>query len=201
VHIWFRSEPEAGWEQQEILDAGLTLGIGPAGRLEFAPGASERAPAVIMPFHENRVRRAALLTRGTPEPCLLNGFPPLAAAVLEDRDELVVGREVAYSAAVLEDRDELVVGREVAYFGSFGAAVGERFAEAAGPAPCARCKGAIAPGDAVTRCPACRAPHHEGALAGEPDEVRRCFSYFGEPCAACGRSAAELVWSPEEVWR
>jgi hypothetical protein len=182
VHIWFRSEPEAGWEQQEILDAGLTLGIGPAGRLEFAPGASERAPAVIMPFHENRVRRAALLTRGTPEPCLLNGFPPLAAAVLEDRDELVVGREVAY-------------------FGSFGAAVGERFAEAAGPAPCARCKGAIAPGDAVTRCPACRAPHHEGTLAGEPDEVRRCFSYFGEPCAACGRSAAELVWSPEEVWR
>ena len=187
MHIWFRTEPkrEHGWEQKEIPDAGLTLAVDPSGRLEAASGVSDRAPAVIMPFHENRVRRAALLTRGAAEPCLLNGFPPLAVAVLEDRDELVVGREVAY-------------------FGSFGAAVGERFAEnaqKAGPAFCARCKRAISAGDEVTRCPACRAPHHEGALAGESDEIRRCFSYFGEPCAACGRSAAELVWSPEEVWR
>jgi hypothetical protein len=180
--MWFRSESEHCWQQEEIPDVGLTLAVDPAGRLEFAPGVTGRAPAAIVPFLENRVRRAALLTRGAAEPCLLNGFPPLAVAVLEDRDELVVGRAVSY-------------------FGSFGAAVCERFAEAAGPAPCARCKGAIAAGDEVTRCPACRAPHHEGTLADEPDEVRRCFSYFGEPCAACGRSAAELVWSPEEIWQ
>jgi hypothetical protein len=190
VHIWFRREPQSqsdsqsqsGWQQQEIPDAGLTVAIGESGRLELTSGVSDRAAAVIVPFRENRVRRAALLTRGAGESCLLNGLPPLTAAVLEDRDELVVGREVAY-------------------FGSFGAPVGEPFAEAAGPAPCARCKGAIAAGDEVTRCPACRAPHHEGRLAEEPDEVRRCFSYYDEPCAACGRSAAELVWSPEETSR
>jgi hypothetical protein len=111
----------------------------------------------------------------------LNGFPPLAAAVLEDSDELLIGREVAY-------------------FGAYSTPVNERFTDGADEAFCARCKRRLAPGDEVMRCAACHAPYHEGALAEKPGEIRPCFSYFGEPCTSCGRSAEELVWSPEEVW-
>jgi hypothetical protein len=149
--------------------------------MEIAPGVSDRALAAIVPFQESRVSRAALLTRAAGRTCLLNGFPPLAAAVLEEQDELIVCGQVLY-------------------FGAHGIAVKEHFVERGEPARCPRCKGGISAGDEVTRCPACRAAHHEGALAQKPGETRRCFSYFGEPCAACGRSAEELDWSPEEVW-
>ena len=114
-------------------------------------------------------------------PCLLNGFPPLAASVLEERDEVIVGGEVLY-------------------FGAHGLAETERFVAEDAPVRCSRCKAEIKGGDEVARCPACRAVHHEGALAERPEEVRSCFSYFGEPCAACGRTIEEFRWSPKEVW-
>ena len=122
-----------------------------------------------------------LLTRAGGVTCLLNGFPPLAATVLEERDELIVDGQVLY-------------------FGAHGLAVTERFVAEGAPALCPRCKAEIAAGDEAARCPACRAVHHEGARAEKPEESRRCFSYFGEPCGACGRSVEDLLWSPEEVW-
>ena len=82
MHLWHRDESLRGWEQAGIPAAGLSLGYGPTGRLETAVGVSRRALAVIVPFVHNRVRRAALVTCAGAEPCLLNGFPPLAAAVL-----------------------------------------------------------------------------------------------------------------------
>jgi hypothetical protein len=186
MHIWRRHDPEChgpecGWEREEISDTGLSLGCTSAGGLEVAPGVSEDAPAVIVPFEENRVWRAALLTRAGRVTCLLNGFPPLAATVLEERDELIVDGQVLY-------------------FGAHGLAVREHFVAEGTPALCPRCKVEIAAGDEVARCPACRAVHHEGALAERPEESLRCFSYFGEPCGACRRTVEELRWSPEEVW-
>jgi hypothetical protein len=181
MHIWRREESECRWEREEIPDAGLSLECGHDGRLGITPGVSDRALAAIVPFEESRVWHAALLTRTAGGACLLNGFPPLAAAVLEERDELIVGSQVFY-------------------FGAHGVAVKEHFVEGDEPARCPRCKGGITAGDAVMRCPACRAAHHEGALEQTPGEIRRCFSYFGEPCAACGRSAEEVGWSPEEIW-
>jgi hypothetical protein len=183
MHIWHRQglACESEWEREEIYDAGLSLGCTSEGRLEIAPGVSEDALAMIVPFEENRVWRAALLTRAGGGPCLLNGFPPLAASVLEERDELIVGGEVLY-------------------FGAHGLAETERFVAEDAPVRCPRCKAEIQSGDEVARCPACRAAHHEGALAERPEEVRACFSYFGEPCAACRRTMEEFRWSPEEVW-
>jgi len=189
MHIWRREESESaesesaasGWEREEIPDAGLALGPGREGRLEIAAGVADRAVAVVVPFQENRVWRAALLMRAGGGACLLNGYPTLAAAVLEERDELIVDGHVLY-------------------FGAHGRAVTESFPEGGDAALCPRCRGEIAAEDEVMRCPACRAAHHEGALAEKPEEIRQCFSYFGEPCAVCGCSAEELHWSPEEVW-
>jgi hypothetical protein len=149
--------------------------------MEIAPGVSDRALAAIVPFLERRVWRAALLTPAAGGACLLNGYPPL-------------------SAAVLEERDELIVGGQVLYFSAHGIAVKEHFVETGEPVRCPRCTDALSAGDEVMRCPACRAVHHEGVLAQQPEEIRCCFTYFGEPCAACRRSAEELDWSPEEVW-
>ena len=95
----------------------------------------------------------------------------------------------------LADRDAIrIPGLATMYYSTERLACVEPFA---GPEQiyCARCRLAIAEGDASVTCPQCGVVHHEHGAEG-----RNCFTY-AETCALCDQptdlESADYQWTPE----
>lgn len=165
---------EGTWQPLE-LDAACHIAIDGEGQVEIVDDDPGNAASIVA-FTENGRPRAALVSRPD-SGVTLNGFRPLGVAVLEDRDVIAVRGERLHFAA-------------------YGPAQRIEFPPAERRTDCVRCKRPLRAGDAVARCQACGALHHEGRLAGS-QEQRLCLSYDAA-CGACFRRAADLMWSPDD---
>lgn len=117
-----------------------------------------------------------------------------AAIVPEDFALLHNGQPVPARLRVLAHGDLLAAEAAApVFFSSEETACIETFAGTE-PISCPRCKGEIARGQAVVRCPDCGVVHHEL-------EDRNCWTY-AQTCALCPQPTAletGLRWSPEAL--
>jgi hypothetical protein len=136
---------------------------------------AERGRAAILPFSENGAPRAALISAaGTG--VTVNGYPPLGAVVLEDRDEVAINGTL-FVFVTRSPTEALPFPQSD---------IGER---------CGRCKRPLRVGETAIQCPACRAWHHtdfDGVTARGD-----CWGYDPR-CGGCQRERATLIWSPVE---
>jgi hypothetical protein len=173
MHLWKRVDTQEGWVSVDVAPEGVAF---VEGGVEAGAG-RERALALVVPFDENGVERAALLMSPSAGSTIrVNGSRPLGGlCVLRDRDEISIDGRVYYvTRRTTLDPAPLPAG--------------------VGSTQCSRCSDLIGPGDMAVRCPACAGWHHEGARSdGEP---RSCWTYDAE--CVCGVEHEGLVWRPGE---
>jgi len=172
MNLWVKRDC---WSRVDIPNQ-ARLVDGDVAEVAFGDGPGSAAACVVA-FVENGVQRAALITSAA-SGVFLNGYRPLGVAVLEDHDEIAAGSERFYFAA--RSPSEVMP-----------------FPQSATETRCARCKQPLHVGDLAVRCAACSGWHHEGPLAGAPDQLRECWTY-DPACGACGRQRETLLWTPEE---
>jgi len=182
VQLWNRKEPRR-WERVPV-GGGVRIGLDDDGRVVIGEDVA-RSVATIVPWVEHVRRRAVLVSGpGGEAGVTLNGYRPLGAVVLEDRDEIRIAREDAGEHARLVFT-ELEPARVVRFVRASAGADDE--------VRCARCTRPLRSGDAVVPCPACSRLHHEGPLASGGESL--CFSYDVE-CGGCRASRDAMMWSP-----
>lgn len=150
--VWRWKEEENEWQAQRLE---------PKRRRNLDPH------AILLPLRRGR---CGLLARGD---VTVNGLPPLAFRVLEDRDEIRVNGEVLYFS--VEAPAEVV-----------------RFVPEGKEVFCGRCKGKMQEGEASVQCQ-CGAWHHQ-------TERLSCWTYDGK-CSSCDQPTAGISWRPEPLRR
>ena len=181
MQLWIhRGHPPDGprWCPHPIPAGGLALGRDAAGGLSLGEGVDPTVAytvAHLVPVVLRGSREIALVAAPGARGLRVGGLPPLAVVVLDDRAEIAFGDETLY----LTKASPSAV---------------ERFEPAGEPVSCSRCTRVLRAGDAVLRCGACGAVHHEGERA-EGGELA-CASYAAV-CAACRRAGQAVDWTPE----
>jgi hypothetical protein len=181
MQLWRREPAGSGrWTARAIPEAGLALALDAAGGLRVDGEAPRDATLVarLVPLRRRGASAAALVVAPCARGLLVEGFPPLGVALLEDRSELRVGAERLYLSRAVAPSVESFDG------------------DVAG-ALCARCTRALRRGDECLRCGSCGAWHHEGERA-EGAEALLCASYDAA-CAGCRCGWEALRWSPEAL--
>ena len=107
-----------------------------------------------------------------------------AGCVLLAAGDVLVNGGAALPAVVLEEGDEIRAGSQTYIMGPRMEGPVECTA-ADSRTCCARCNSAVAAGERVLLCPACRAAHHP-----------ECWGYAPQ-CAGCGRHTAAAEWRPQ----
>jgi hypothetical protein len=168
-HLW-RAESAGSFERIGVPEVGLSLVPSSEG-LDLLEGTDDAALAKLMPFE-----RQTVLLVGAGARVLVNGEPALAVAVLEERDELLVGGESLL-------------------FGSVRATAPRALVVEDGAQRCGRCHRVLHPGDVVIECGNCAGLHHEGLPSGG-EEALLCWSH-APACGMCQHDRGG--WTPEET--
>lgn len=180
MKLWHQPEAGREWAAVEIPPEGLAICGGPQPR--FAAGSSRPAgaSALLVPFQERGAAARAVLVSSprSARALLVNGYPPLPAALIEHATEITfAGARLLVSLVGVAER--------------------QRLPEGAPPTRCARCTAELHAGDSVVRCPGCGGFFHEADPADAGAEARNCWSY-ADTCV-CGRRRDEFAAAPGEL--
>ena len=106
-------------------------------------------------------------------PVRLNGQQPLSVSLLQDRDEIALGRVYAYYSTEVLVKIVPFAGAHETIF-------------------CARCKSALAAEGLAVQCPACRLWYHE-------TEAQPCWSYAQTCVCSHPTTTGAFIWQPQPI--
>jgi hypothetical protein len=166
MHLWIQNDLHV-WEAQALTTMGY-LRLHQDGRVAWVAEDTDRQ-ALLHPWQETTGAASYLLLVKPGAGVRLNGRQPL-------------------SLSLLQDRDEITLGKTAVYFTTETLPVVVPFPGSADTLFCARCKGALNTGELALQCPGCQLWYHA-------HDTRPCWTYHTH-CVCAYPTHGDFVWRP-----